>query len=77
MAAFDRIQSGIPEMDEALENIRLGDNVVWRLSHPAEFRYIAEPFVRRRRCGTAGGCSMFISRRYQLIPAGWKRFRRW
>ena len=58
MAAFDRIQSGIPEMDEALENIRLGDNV-------------------GRRCGTAGGCSMFISRRYQLIPAGWKRFRRW
>ena len=47
MAAFDRIQSGIPEMDEELESIRLGDNVVWRLSHPAEFRYIAEPFVRK------------------------------
>ena len=47
MAAFDRIQSGIPEMDEELESIRLGDNVVWRLSHPAEFRYIDEPFVRK------------------------------
>lgn len=25
MAAFDRIQSGIPEMDAAFDNIRLGD----------------------------------------------------
>ena len=32
MAAFDRILSGIPEMDKALDNIRLGDNVVWRVS---------------------------------------------
>jgi hypothetical protein len=32
MAAFDRIQSGIPEMDAAFDNIRLGDNVVWRVS---------------------------------------------
>ena len=28
MAAFDAIKSGIPMMDEALQNIRLGDNVV-------------------------------------------------
>ena len=31
MAAFDRVQSGIPEMDENFDNIRLGDNVVWRV----------------------------------------------
>ena len=31
MAAFDRVKSGIPEMDEALDHIRLGDNVVWRV----------------------------------------------
>ena len=37
MAAFDRILSGIPEMDRALDNIRLGDNVVWRVSDLAEF----------------------------------------
>lgn len=29
MAAFDRILSGIPGLDEALDSIRLGDNVVW------------------------------------------------
>lgn len=27
MAAFDRILSGIPEMDQALDNIRLG--ITW------------------------------------------------
>ena len=31
MAAFDRVCSGIPQMDEDLDNIRLGDNVVFRV----------------------------------------------
>ena len=38
MAAFDKIKSGIPDMDQALDFIRLGDNVVWRVSHLEEFR---------------------------------------
>lgn len=38
MAAFDRVKSGIPEMDLALDNIRLGDNVVWRVSDLDQFR---------------------------------------
>ena len=38
MAAFDRVKSGIPEMDEALDNIRLGDNVVWRVSELSQFK---------------------------------------
>ena len=47
MAAFDRVKSGIPEMDEALDNIRLGDNVVWRVSELAQFRLFMEPYVRQ------------------------------
>ena len=31
MAAFDRVCSGISQMDEQFDNIRLGDNVVWRV----------------------------------------------
>jgi hypothetical protein len=42
MAAFDRICSGIPEMDTALDNIRLGDNVVWRVSELSEFKLFME-----------------------------------
>ena len=47
MAAFDRVLSGIPEMDEALDNIRLGDNVVWRVSDLSQFRLFVEPYVKQ------------------------------
>lgn len=45
MAAFERILSGIPEMDTALDNIRLGDNVVWQVTDLDEFRLFIEPYV--------------------------------
>ncbi|MCR4908106.1 MAG: PEP/pyruvate-binding domain-containing protein [Lachnospiraceae bacterium] len=47
MAAFDRVKSGIPEMDTALDNIRLGDNVVWRVSDLSQFKLFMEPYVRQ------------------------------
>ena len=47
MAAFDRVKSGIPEMDEALDNIRLGDNVVWRVSELSQFKLFMEPYVKQ------------------------------
>ena len=47
MAAFDRVCSGIPEMDRALDNIRMGDNVVWRVSSLDQFRELARPFARQ------------------------------
>ncbi len=47
MAAFDRILSGIPEFDTAIDNIRLGDNVVWRVSELSEFRLFMEPYLRQ------------------------------
>lgn len=49
MAAFDRILSGIPEMDKALDNIRLGDNVVWRVSKLEEFKLFMEPYVEQAK----------------------------
>ena len=49
MAAFDRIKSGIPEMDAAFDNIRLGDNVVWRVSDLSEFRLFMEPYIRQAK----------------------------
>lgn len=47
MAAFDKICSGFPQMDEILHHIRLGDNVVWQVSDVDEFRLFAEPFARQ------------------------------
>ena len=45
MAAFERIKSGIPELDTAFDNIRLGDNVVWRVSDLSQFLLFMEPYI--------------------------------
>ncbi len=45
MAAFDRVLSGIPQMDECFDNIRLGDNVVWRVDDLSEFKLFVMPYV--------------------------------
>ena len=47
MAAFDKVMSGFPQMDEILDNIRMGDNVVWQVSDIEEFKFFAIPYVRQ------------------------------
>ncbi len=47
MAAFERVKSGIPEMDRAFDNIRLGDNVVFRVTDLDQFRLFMEPYVEQ------------------------------
>ncbi len=47
MTAFDRIESGIPALDEMLDSIRLGDNVVWQLSRLEDFAHFTRPFVKQ------------------------------
>ena len=47
MAAFEETKSGIPMMDEALQYIRLGDNVVWQVPSLEEFKVVAEKFVEQ------------------------------
>src|SRR5699024_2443362 len=47
MAAFDRILSGYSGLDEMLDSIRLGDNVVWQVDDVKDFCIFAEPFVRQ------------------------------
>ena len=49
MAAFDRVKSGIPGLDNILDNIRLGDNVVWNVTNLSEFSYFVEPYVRQAK----------------------------
>ena len=47
MASFDRVCSGIPQMDKVFDNIRLGDNVVWRVDELSQFRLFMMPYVRQ------------------------------
>ncbi|MCR5717102.1 MAG: PEP/pyruvate-binding domain-containing protein [Lachnospiraceae bacterium] len=47
MAAFEKVKSGIPELDTAIDHIRLGDNVVWRVTQLSEFRLFMEPYLKQ------------------------------
>lgn len=47
MAAFERILSGCPGLDQVLDNIRLGDNVVWQITAIEDYPFVIEPFVRQ------------------------------
>ena len=49
MVAFDKIKSGIPGLDKALDNIRLGDNVVWNVTNLNEFSYFVDPYVKQAK----------------------------
>ncbi|OGO88111.1 MAG: phosphoenolpyruvate synthase [Clostridiales bacterium GWF2_36_10] len=47
MAAFERINSGISGLNNTLDNIRLGDNVVWQVTDLDDFRFFVDPFVKQ------------------------------
>ena len=47
MATFDRVLSGIPDMDMTLDNIRLGDNIVWRVLSLEDFKIFLRPYVNQ------------------------------
>ena len=49
MAAFERVLSGIPALDTALDHIRMGDNVVWRVSDLETFRVFSDPFIEQAK----------------------------
>ncbi|MBP7401095.1 MAG: pyruvate kinase [Clostridia bacterium] len=44
-SAFRRIRSGFPALDRVLDDIRLGDNVVWQVDDIADYRFFAERFA--------------------------------
>jgi len=49
MAAFERVLSGIPALDTVLDNIRMGDNVVFRVPDLDTFRIFLDPYVEQAK----------------------------
>lgn len=47
MAAFDRVHSGLDGLDQVLDSIRLGDNVVLQLSDISDYQFFVQPFVAK------------------------------
>src|SRR5690554_5807729 len=41
----DRVSTGLAGLDEVLDYLRIGDNVVWRVSHLDDYRRFVLPFV--------------------------------
>lgn len=39
------LHSGIPALDEVVQGLRLGDNVVWQVDSLDDYRYFAQPFA--------------------------------
>ena len=47
MCTFERVMSGLSGLDMLLDNIRLGDNVVWQVSDIEEYLVFVRPYVRQ------------------------------
>lgn len=47
MAAHGRISTGTPGLDEVIDGLRLGDNVVWQVDAVADYREAVDAFVAR------------------------------
>lgn len=45
--AFEKVPSGYPGVDEVLDYVRMGDNVVWQVTGLEEYRLFALPFARQ------------------------------
>jgi pyruvate,water dikinase len=41
------VASGLPPLDQVLQGLRLGDNVVWQVDRLADYVHFAEPFARQ------------------------------
>ena len=47
MSTFEPILSGLPGLDNMLNNIRLGDNVVWQIFSMKDYMIFVEPYCRQ------------------------------
>jgi hypothetical protein len=61
----DRVSTGLEGLDEVLDSLRIGDNVVWRVSDLADYRRFVTPFIES---ATAAGRQVIYLRFGQHPP---------
>ena len=49
LAISNRVSAGIPGLDDAIDMLRLGDNVVWQVQSLDEYLQVARPFIRQAK----------------------------
>ncbi len=47
MSTFERVNSGLPGLDVMLDNIRMGDNVVWQVSDIRDYMFFVKPYYKQ------------------------------
>jgi hypothetical protein len=47
MQSLDRVSTGLKGLDEIVDNLRVGDNVVWRVDDIEEYAYFVQSYVNR------------------------------
>ncbi len=68
MAAFEKIESGFPSMDQVLDHIRLGDNVVWQVGSLEEYRFFVLPYVRQAIADRRNLIYVRFAQHPQILP---------
>lgn len=49
MATGEKIGTGLTGLDNIIDMLRPGDNVVWRVQSPQEYKKVVDPFVKQAR----------------------------
>lgn len=49
MVRYDIVSTGIKGIDKAIDNLRLGDNVVWQINSIEEYKYVVGPYVEQAK----------------------------
>lgn len=45
MRTHEKVSTGIPGLNQAIDHLRMGDNVVWQVDHIDDYRQIVKPFT--------------------------------
>ena len=65
---LERASTGIPGLDAAIDDLRIGDNVVWQVDSEADFVAVAEPFVTRALADGRRVLYLSFGQRAPLLP---------
>jgi pyruvate,water dikinase len=49
MGIYDRVSTGLKGFDQVIDNLRLGDNVVWQVDSVADYKIMVDPYVAQAR----------------------------
>ncbi len=47
MVNYDKASTGLPGFDQVIDNLRLGDNVVWQVDSTSDYKKMVDPFVNQ------------------------------